>query len=95
MFPKKLTATLVIGSALMGLAGTALAAETSQDDIVQMFKMEMMDKNKDGMVSKKEFMDMMSKAWDMKAGEMKLKGGKMTTEEFDQWEKLLGTALRG
>jgi hypothetical protein len=42
-----------------------------------------------------EFMDMMSKAWDMKAGEMKLKGGKMTTEQFDQWEKLLGTALRG
>ena len=95
MFSKTLTATLVIGSALMGLAGTALAAETNQDDIVQMFRMQMMDKNKDGMVSKQEFMDMMSKAWDMKAREMNLKGGKMNAEQFDLWEKLLGTSLRG
>jgi hypothetical protein len=43
-----------------------------------------MDKNKDGMVSKKEYMDMMAKAWDMNAAKMGVKGDKMTTDQFNQ-----------
>jgi Ca2+-binding EF-hand superfamily protein len=46
--------------------------------------MKMMDKNKDGMVSKQEFMDMMSMAWDMNARKMGATGGKMTPDQFKE-----------
>ncbi len=67
MFSKKLTAVLIIATALAGLSAAARAAEGTQDDFMPLFKMQMVDKNKDGMVSKKEFMAMMDKAYDMKA----------------------------
>ena len=47
-----------------------------------MFKMAMMDTDKDGMVSKAEFLAMMSKVWDMKAKEMAVKGDKMSGDEM-------------
>ena len=46
--------------------------------------MKMMDKNGDGKVSKKEYMDMMSKAWDMNAKKMGAKGDKLTVQQFNE-----------
>ena len=55
--------------------------------------MKAMDANKDGMVSKQEFLAMMAKAWDMRMQEAKLKGSKMTAEQLKELEKILGRML--
>ena len=78
---KKIAATLLLAS-----AGTAFAqAPTSQEfsPFKEIMSMKMMDKNKDGMVSKKEFLDMMSMAWDMNAKKAGVKGDKMTPDQFE------------
>jgi hypothetical protein len=49
----------------------------------------MMDKNKDGMVSKAEFLEMAGKMFDMKAKEMKAKDMKMTQEQLNDFYKAL------
>jgi Ca2+-binding EF-hand superfamily protein len=54
-----------------------------------LLKMTMMDKNKDGMVSKKEFMAMMDKAYDMKAKAMGAKGGMLTEAQTKEFLKSL------
>jgi ABC-type enterochelin transport system ATPase subunit len=47
------------------------------------------------MVSKEEFIAMVSKLWDMHSGEMKIKGGKMTLDQVKELEKILGRSLGG
>lgn len=91
MFSKKLVAAFVIAAATSGIGAPVLAAEGTQDDFMLLFKMEMMDKNKDGMVSKKEFMAMMDKAYDMKAKAMGAKGGMMTEAQMREFLKSLYT----
>ena len=68
------------------LAGTPLVRAETMDDMKfgDLMKPKMMDTNKDGMVSRQEFMDMMGKMWDSKAKKMKVKGGMMTMAEFDE-----------
>jgi hypothetical protein len=76
---------LAAAAALLA-AGTAFAqapATAEYYPFAEIMSMKMMDKNKDGMVSKKEFMDMMSMAWDMNAKKAGVKGDKMTPEQFD------------
>jgi len=53
--------------------GTAFAIVT---------RMERMDADKDGMVSKKEFLDTMARVWDMKAKQMKATGGRFTEAQM-------------
>jgi hypothetical protein len=72
-------ATLAV--ALAGAATPAFAADVTPQDILSLFDLKQIDKNHDTMVSKKEFMDMMSKAWDMEASQMKAKD-KMTLEQY-------------
>jgi hypothetical protein len=63
--------------------GTAAHAEKPDDfSFSGMWKMDYIDKDKDGMVAKAEFIAVMTKAWEMKAKEMKIKQDKMTAEEF-------------
>ena len=50
----------------------------------EIMSMKMIDKNKDGMVSKKEFMDMMTMAWEMNAKKMGVKGDMMTDAQFKE-----------
>ncbi len=68
------------------LASAPLVRAETMDDMKfgDLMKPKMMDTNKDGMVSRHEFMDMMGKMWDAKAKKMKVKGGKMTMAEFDE-----------
>ena len=89
MLSKNIGAAIVLAVASAGFSGTALAVEAVQIDYASLMKMPMMDKNKDGMVSKKEFMAMMDKAFDMKAKEMGAKGGKMTEAQMGQFLKSL------
>jgi hypothetical protein len=81
---KKFTGAIAIASALFA-SGTAFAANPTSGEFypfAEIMSMKMMDKNKDGMVSKKEFMDMMSMAWDMNAKKMGVKGDNMTCDQF-------------
>jgi Ca2+-binding EF-hand superfamily protein len=91
MLSKKLTAVLVIATAtaFAGLSGPARAQEGTQDDFMLFFKMKMIDADKDGMVSKKEFMAMMEKAYDMKAKAMGAKGGMITEAQMKEFLKSL------
>jgi hypothetical protein len=78
---KKIAAAL----ALLG-ASTAFAAGPTNAEyypFAEIMSMKMMDKNGNGMVSKKEFMDMMSMAWDMNAKKMGVKS-EMTPDQFKE-----------
>jgi|JI102314A1RNA_FD_contig_41_3900577_length_1159_multi_3_in_0_out_0_2 hypothetical protein len=82
MFNKHLLTLISITFALAS-AATAARAETNDDaSFSGMFRMEMMDKNKDKMLAKAEFMAMMDKVWEMKTKEMKVKGDKMSDADF-------------
>jgi hypothetical protein len=87
---KTIIRPLVLSLAL-GAVGTAALADG--DRYFKLFEMKAMDQNKDGMVSKKEFLDMMAKAWDAKMEEAKLKGDKMSAEQIKELEKVLGRTL--
>lgn len=89
MASKHLIAALAVATA--GFAGPALAQEGTQDDFMLLFKMTAMDKNKDGMVSKKEFMAMMEKAYDMKSKKMGAKAGMITEAQMREFLKSLYT----
>jgi hypothetical protein len=68
--------------------GTAAHAQMPNDfSFTGMWKMDYVDKDKDGMVSKAEFVALMTKAWDMKSKEMKVKQDKMTAEEFKKFRE--------
>lgn len=87
--PSKLAAALVVASAVAGFGAPAHAVEDTQDHFMNLFKMEMMDKNKDGMVSKKEFMAMVDKAYDMKAKAMGAKAGMITEAQMREFLRSL------
>lgn len=88
------TATL-IRSVTVALAVTlgGAAAHAQGDIYSRLFDMQQMDSNKDGMVSKDEFLAMVAKLWDMHTLEIKVKGKKMTPEQIKELEKVLGRSL--
>jgi hypothetical protein len=84
---------IIIASTAFALCafGTSANAQMPDDfSFSGMWKMDYIDKNKDGMVSKDEFLALMTKAWDMKAKEMKIKQDKMTAEEFKKFRESFG-----
>jgi hypothetical protein len=83
---KKLALTVAIAATAL----TATGAHANQGPtnaeyypLVEIMSMKMMDKNKDGMVSKQEFISMMEMAWDMNAKKMGAKD-RMTPDQFQQ-----------
>ena len=84
-----ITTAVLVAAAIAGFGAPAQAIEGTQDDFMILFKMDMMDKNKDGMVSKKEFMAMMDKAYDMKAKAMGAKNGMITEAQMREFLKSL------
>ena len=68
------------------LASVPLVRAETMDDMKfgDIMTPKMMDTNKDGMVSRQEFLDMMGKMWDAKAKKMNVKGGKMTMTEWNE-----------
>lgn len=87
---KNLLSVVALGVALSTVGTLARAQNVAEDSSFDgMMKMAMVDKNKDKMVSKAEYMDMMGKVWDMKAKEMKVKSDMMTPADFDSLVKFL------
>lgn len=88
------TATLVRSAAVaIGLVAGASAAFAEGDIYSRLFEMRQMDRNKDGMVSKDEFLAMVAKLWDMQAAEKKAKDGMLDANQIKELEKLLGRTL--
>jgi hypothetical protein len=87
LMKKTLIATMLMSGALLAVHAPVRAAEL--DDWQLMMSHKMMDKNHDGMVSKKEFMDMMDKAYDMKAKDMKADTKGMTDAQLRAFLKSL------
>lgn len=81
----------------LALAATVLMTVTvahAEGDIYsRLMTMEELDANKDGMLSKQEYLDMANKIWDMKAEEVKAKGGMLTPAQFKELQKVLGRTL--
>ncbi len=104
----KLLSTAAVLAVTSTFAVHALAQDSRSEDRKRYFQMNMIDANKDGMVSKKEFMDMVAKTWDMhmadvakdaatkpeamKAAKMK---DKMTLEEYRAFAKMYGLDIGG
>ena len=91
MQAQRLIAIVAASLALGAFAGTARADKLNNDDssFSGMFVLDRIDGNKDGMVSKAEFMAMMGKAWDMKAKEMKVKADMMSADDYKQMVRWL------
>ena len=91
----KIQRTLALATttiALLAGAG-AVRAETMDDNSFSgMFGMSQMDGDKDGMVSRAEFLAAMARVWDMKAKEMAVKGDRMSGDEM---KKLVAWLSRG
>ena len=88
------TANLVRSMAVaIAVAATGTAALAQGDIYSRLFEMKQMDSDKDGMVSKDEFLAMVAKLWDMHSLEVKIKGNKMTPEQTKELEKVLGRSL--
>lgn len=81
--------SLILAAALVGASSPTLATEAMQDDWAFMMTSKGMDMNKDSMVSKKEFLDMMAKAYDMKAKAMKADKMGMSDAQLKEFLKSL------
>lgn len=77
--------TLALLCTVLTLGAGAARAETNDDmSFSGMFKADRIDKNKDRMVSRAEFLEMMGKMWDMKAKEMGAKADRISMEHYQQ-----------
>jgi hypothetical protein len=86
-----LNRALVIFAALSATALASLPAhaqDVRREDMVTYFQMDKIDKDKDAMVSKKEFLDMMAKAWDMQMAAHPKAQDKMTLEQYKAFAKM-------
>ena len=74
----------------------SLAQDVRREDSVTFYlQMDKIDANKDGMVSKKEFMDAMARTWDMhmaeaKKADPKMMKDKMTLQQYREFAKMAG-----
>jgi hypothetical protein len=82
----QVAATITLAATLLA-AGTAFAAGPTNAEYYpfqEIMSMKMIDKDKDGMVSRKEFMDMMGMAWEMNTKKMGAKGDKVTPDQLKE-----------
>jgi hypothetical protein len=87
MFTTRSIALFTLAAALSCAAITPALAETKEDmSFDGMTAMAKVDMNKDGMVSKQEFLDLMGKVWDEKASKSGSKEPRMAAE---QWRQLV------
>jgi len=97
---------LALTSALLVTASFPLLSQAQdvrrEDRVTHYLETEIIDANKDGMVSKKEFMDAMSKSWDMHMGDAKkampdpkAPKDKMTLQQYLEFSKMFGLNIGG
>lgn len=79
------TLTALATALVLSAASTTAKAENPNDmSFSGNFKMDYIDKNKDKMVSKAEFMETMNKVWDMKMKQMKVKGDTLDARQMEE-----------
>ena len=88
MNARKLTLGLALAAASL-VSFNSFAGEADDKWFEEARTVKMMDKNKDGMVSKAEFLEMAGKMFDMKAKAMGAKDGKMTQAMLMDFYKAL------
>lgn len=88
MNAKKITCSMLLAAASL-VSFNSFAADRSDTWFNDARTVKMMDKNKDGMVSKAEFLAMMGEMFDMKAKAMGAKDMKMTEEQLKEFYKAL------
>jgi len=83
---KLIAGSLLLAASTLGTSTAFAAGPTNAEfyPFAEIMSMKMMDKNKDGMVSRQEFLDMMAMTWDMNAKKMGVKENKMTRAQFDE-----------
>ena len=80
------------------MSGVAFAAGADGPEwmpYAQLMAMKAIDKDHDGMVSKQEYMDMVTKAWEMNAAKMGVKGDKMSADQFKQFRRYIEAGAGG
>ena len=82
MFAKNLCRGLIVAAALVSM--NAMADTFPAAKISEMMAFKTMDKNKDGMVTKAEFLEMAGKTFDMYAKEVGAKGGKIDAAQLEK-----------
>ncbi len=86
MNAKNFGRAMIVGLAMAAGSGAVLADGSLYE---RLREMKVMDRNKDGMVSKAEFMKMIEKAYDEKAEKMRAKKGMLTNEQLLEMSKAL------
>jgi len=96
---------LVLTSAVLAAAASfslpSLAQDVKPEDSVTYYlQTKMIDANKDGMDHLREFMDAMSKSWDMhmaeaKKADPKMPKDKMTLQQYIEFSKMFGLNIGG
>lgn len=96
---------LVLASAVLAVTASfslpSLAQDVKPEDSVTYYlQTKMIDADKDGMVSKKEFMAAMAKSWDMhmaeaKKADPKMPKDKMTLQQYLEFSKMFGLNIGG
>ena len=84
MIAKTLSRGLIVVAALAATNSFAAAHAAGEMKAADMMKHGTMDTNKDGMVSKDEFLAAMGKVFDMKAKEMGAKDGKIDAGQLEK-----------
>jgi Ca2+-binding EF-hand superfamily protein len=92
MNKSKLVLNALVLAAALGTAGTTFAQDKFDlqmwQDTQKIFAM--LDKNKNSMVDKAEFLEMMGKSFDMAMDKMGTKGGtKMTAKQFQEFFEMM------
>jgi hypothetical protein len=83
--PRSSLRLLVAATVALAAFSTPVVAETNDDmSFSGMFKLDRLDRNKDRMVSRAEFLEQMGRMWDMKMKEMKVKRDLLTEQELQQ-----------
>jgi hypothetical protein len=95
---------VVIASSVLAAASFSLSASAQdvrrEDSVTAYLQMDKVDANKDGMVSKKEFMDAMARTWDMhmaeaKKADPKMPRDRMTLQQYLEFSKMFGLNVGG
>jgi len=98
---KRLVLSCAVLAAAASFSLPSLAQDVKREDSVTYYlQTKMIDADKDGMVSKKEFMAAMSKTWDMHMAEARkadpmMPKDKMTLQQYLDFSKMFGLNIGG
>jgi len=105
-FRRGLRPVIYAGVLLSMFAPASQAQGTHNEDMLRHFQMNMIDTNKDSIVSKKEFMDTMSRVWDLQMSEISRSAAddlnktanarlrdRMTIEQYRAFATMLGLSV--